>query len=82
MLFSKQVIVTGVDTKQKKDGSPYYVVHVLMDNGQTCSCNYKGDIATFNQLTPLDKYFVNFEYVTSQYGSRLDILGISKNANK
>ncbi|KKY02964.1 hypothetical protein VN21_00335 [Paraclostridium benzoelyticum] len=80
MLFTKEVILTGTDVKEKKDKTPYYVIHALMDNGQTCTCSYKGDIPTFNSIKSLEKYFVNFEFVTNQYGSRLDILGIAQNA--
>ena len=76
MKFQKYLIVTATDIKQKKDGSPYYILHILMDNGQTCSLPYKGDILEFNKIEYMKKYLINFEVSFSQYGIRIDVLKV------
>lgn len=82
MKFQKILIITGKDVRQKKDGSPYYVVHILMDNGQTCSLAYKGDVNIFNKLNTMKQYVIDFEISFSQYGTRVDCLNIQGYENK
>lgn len=77
MRFSKNVILTGKEIKEKKDGSPYYIVHLLMDNGQTCTLMYRDNLESFNVLKPMEKYTFDFEFSVSKYGQRLDVLGVS-----
>lgn len=76
MKFQKYLIVTGTDVKQKKDGSPYYLLHILMDNGQTCSLAYKGDVLEFNKIEYMKKYLIDFQITFSQYGTRVDVLTV------
>ena len=40
MKFTKKVMLTGKELREKKDGSPYFLLHLLMDNGQTCTLMY------------------------------------------
>ena len=50
MKFQKYLIITGTDVRTKKDGSPYYLLHILMDNGQTCTLPYKGNVINFIKI--------------------------------
>ena len=77
MKFRKSVILTGKEIKERKDGSPYYMVHVLMDNGQTCTLMFKGKMEDFNKLKPMEQYVFDFEYIVSKYGQRLDVVGVA-----
>ena len=76
MKFQKYLIITGTDIRTKRDGSPYYLLHILMDNGQTCSLPYKGDIMEFNKIDYMKKYLIDFEISFSQYGTRIDVLTV------
>lgn len=77
MKFQKILMITGTNVRQKKDGSPYYMVHILMENGQTCSLMYKGNVDIFNSLKPMEKYLIDFDIVFSNYGTRVEVLNIA-----
>lgn len=76
MIFEKKLIVTGKEVKTKKDGSPFHILHLLMDNGQTCTCTFKGQVDQFLSIQKMGTYNLQLEYVVSQYGNRLDVLGV------
>ena len=76
MKFQKILMITGTDVKQKKDGSPYYIIHVLMENGQTCSLVYKGDLKDFTRVENMKNYVLDFEISFSQYGTRVECLNL------
>lgn len=78
MKFQKCLIITGTDIRTKKDGSPYYLLHILMDNGQTCSLAYKGDVMEFNKIEYMKKYLMDFNITFSQYGTRIEVLSAKR----
>lgn len=77
MKFQKILLVTGTDIKTRKDGTPYHIIHILMDNGQTCSLAYKGDLVIFNKLKYMEHYVLDFEITFSQYGTRVECINLS-----
>ena len=82
MKFTKKVMLTGKEVREKKDGSPYFLLHLLMDNGQTCTLMYRDNLEGFNALKPMEKYTFDFEFVVSKYGQRLDVLGVVNEQGK
>lgn len=76
MNFTKELMITGFETKTRKDNTTYQIVHVLMDNGQTCSLMYKGEYPLAN-IKVMDKYQIDFNVVIDKYGTRIDIADIA-----
>lgn len=74
MKFNKELIITGVERKIKKDNSEYYIVHVLMENGQTCSLMYKGNVSDLQNIQSMQKHYLELEVSINKYGTRVDVL--------
>lgn len=73
MKFSKELIITGIEKRIKKDSTPYYLIHVLMDNAQTCSLMYKGVVENLQNIKTLQKYKIDFDVLINKYGTRIDV---------
>ena len=73
--FEKKLVITGAEQRVRKDNTAYTLVHILLDNGTTCSCVYKGDINKIMSLKPLEKYPIQFELSVGQY-TRLSVTDI------
>lgn len=77
MKFTKDLIITGSQEHTRKDGSTYHVIHVLMENGQTCSLMYKGDLSKLSDIKLMKNHRLDCEVSINKYGTRLDILDIA-----
>lgn len=77
MNFTKELMITATEIKEKKDGTPYYVLHILMENGQTCSLMYKGDLNDFLEIQKMSVHSIDFEVIINKYGTRLDVLKVA-----
>jgi hypothetical protein len=75
--FKRSVLITGVEERQKTDGSTYVLIHVLGDEGVTVSCQYKGDKNKIFGLKKMSSYECDFSFVGGKYPT-LHILDIEQ----
>lgn len=69
--FVKKIELTGCEKKLKKDGTSYFMVYAMGENGQTIACKYSGDknLDDFKR----GQFEVHFNYFGGQY-PRMEIL--------
>lgn len=65
--FEKKCLVTGAESRVKKDGTSYILVHVMTDNGTTVSCMFKGDPNQVMGLVKMQEYNIDFYISVGQY---------------
>ena len=54
--FTKKLMITGAEQKNRKDGTIYTLVHIMGENGATFACVYKGDINKIMSVKKMEKY--------------------------
>lgn len=79
MRFNKLLIITGMETRRKQDGTAYQMLHILMDNGQTCSLIYKGE-DSLPEIKIMEKYNIEFVVVINKYGTMINVDRVVTNA--